>query len=182
MEQLVARGEGSTGEAAEAAEGRRQTALALPKAMEGVDGLTRTPMKNLGLRRSLRNSAPRWKPAREPVDADHRPAGRRQDGVLRLRHPFRRRRPALPLGDQGPPVQPGTSWSPSVTCAISSARRRSSGARTWLRRYCRLPSPWATPPGSARYRLQGMGAARRRRATVLRHRAARGDGSRRRAA
>jgi peptidyl-prolyl cis-trans isomerase SurA len=48
MEQLVARGEGSTAKL-EAAKANAKTCEGLSKALEGVEGITRTPMKNLGL-------------------------------------------------------------------------------------------------------------------------------------
>jgi len=48
LEQLIARGEGSTAKL-EAAKANAKTCEGLTKALEGVEGVTRTPMKNLGI-------------------------------------------------------------------------------------------------------------------------------------
>ncbi len=65
MEQLVARGEGSTAKL-EAAKASAKSCEGLTKALEGVEGVTRTPMKNLG----LSQIAPQFRTPLEGVQAN----------------------------------------------------------------------------------------------------------------
>lgn len=65
MEQLVASGEGSTAKL-EAAKANAKSCEGLTKALEGVEGVTRTPMKNLG----LSQIAPQYRTPLEGVQAN----------------------------------------------------------------------------------------------------------------
>ena len=65
MEQLIARGEGSTAKL-EAAKANAKSCEGLTKALEGVEGITRTPMKNLG----LSQIAPQFRTPLEGVQAN----------------------------------------------------------------------------------------------------------------
>lgn len=65
MEQLIARGEGSTAKL-EAVKAKAATCDGLNKALEGVEGVTRTPMKNVG----ISQIAPQFRTPLEGVGAN----------------------------------------------------------------------------------------------------------------
>lgn len=65
MEQLIARGEGSTAKL-EAIKAKAPTCGDLTKALEGVEGVTRTPMKNVG----ISQIAPQFRSSLEGVGAN----------------------------------------------------------------------------------------------------------------
>jgi len=84
MEQVIARGEGSTAKL-EALKTKAATCGDLTKSLEAVEGITRTPMKNVGITSDCA-AVPRLARRRhsQPVDPDHRYARWREDGVLRV--------------------------------------------------------------------------------------------------
>jgi peptidyl-prolyl cis-trans isomerase SurA len=65
MEQVIARGEGASAKL-EAAKAAANNCAALPKALEGVEGITRTPMKDVG----LMQIAPQFRTVLEGVGAN----------------------------------------------------------------------------------------------------------------